>query len=397
MSELLAPAGDLEKLYWAAAFGADAVYFGMKKFSLRSFAGNLSLEEAQQGLKHLHSLGKKGYVTLNIYPRTDEYEELYQIAGALSELGVDAFIASDLGVISMLMHSFPKIPIHISTQANSVSSQTALFYHNLGAKRVNLARELSFDQIAEIQKQIAGRIETEVFIHGAVCFSYSGRCAISDYLTSRGANSGRCAQSCRWSYHLMEETRPGEFFPVFEDDRGLYLMNSKDLALFKYMVPLSKLGVTSFKIEGRMKGLNYLATLLSVYRKILDGESYDLSQVMSELYKISNRGYSEGFMKGTVSMEDYRFERGGYDRNSVILLHTLPETVGNMRKFSVKESAHAGESLEVLKSDGTLSEYTLPSPLLTDRNEEVQVVHNNHTLLLPDIFGEYALLRRIIK
>jgi len=196
MTELLAPAGTLEKLKWALAYGADAVYFGMKDFSLRSYAENFTPEDAAEGLRLLHAQGKRGYATLNIYPFTDEYPALLQTAGALAEMGVDAFIASDLGVIQALAAHFPRVPIHVSTQANTVSAQAALAYRAFGATRVNLARELSLAQIREIQAHIAGQIESEVFIHGSVCFSYSGRCAISDYLTGRRANRGECTQPC---------------------------------------------------------------------------------------------------------------------------------------------------------------------------------------------------------
>ena len=272
MAELLAPAGTLDKLYWAVAYGADAVYFGVTEFSLRSYAGNFSLEDAEEGLRYLHAHGKKGYVTLNIYPFTGEYGALLETAGALAEMGADAFIAADLGVIHALQQRQFGVPIHISTQANTVSAQAALAYRVFGASRVNLARELSLAQILEVQQHISGQIETEVFIHGSVCFSYSGRCAISDYLTGRRANRGECTQSCRWNYTLMEEKRPGVHFPVFEDERGLYLFNSKDLALFRYVPELVAAGVTSLKLEGRMKNAHYIAAVVSLYRRILDGE-----------------------------------------------------------------------------------------------------------------------------
>ena len=236
MTKLLAPAGTLEKLYWVSAYGADEVYFGMKNFSPRSFAGNFTFEEAEEGLNHLHKLGKQGFITLNIYPRSNEYEDLKKTAKRLEEIGADAFIVADIGLISTLIETCPKVPIHVSTQANTVSSQTSLFYSKMGATRVNLARELSFDEIKQIAEDTKGKIETEVFIHGSVCFSYSGRCAISDYLAKRGANKGQCAQSCRWKYYLSEETRPNEYMPVFEDERGLYLFNSRDLTEFIFFI-----------------------------------------------------------------------------------------------------------------------------------------------------------------
>jgi U32 family peptidase len=236
-TELLAPAGTPEKLKWACAYGADAVYFGLEFGSLRSYAGNFTLDQAAEGLKYLHERGKKGYITLNIYPFSDEYDRLSQIAGAADDMGADGLIVADLGVLRMLKAMNLKAPLHISTQANTTSWQTVQAYADLGAARVNLARELSLDQVLEIQKNAAGSIEIEVFVHGAVCFSYSGRCAISDYLTGARANRGECKHPCRWKYFLVEEERPGQYMPVFEDERGLYLFNSKELALWEYAGP----------------------------------------------------------------------------------------------------------------------------------------------------------------
>jgi putative protease len=260
--ELLAPAGNLEKLKWAVIYGADAVYFGTRFGSLRNFAGNFSFDDAEAGLGFLHANGKKGYVTLNIYPFPDEYEKIITSARTLDAMGADAFIVSDLGVLTELKKLGLNAALHISTQANTTSFQTVLAYKTLGAKRVNLARELSLEQIQQIQKHVRGKIETEVFINGAVCFSYSGRCAISDYLAGFQANRGECKHACRWKYSVVEETRPGQYMPVFEDERGLYLFNSKELALFEFVPALKQAGVNSIKIEGRMKSIHYIATVV---------------------------------------------------------------------------------------------------------------------------------------
>jgi U32 family peptidase len=243
--ELLAPAGTLEKLKWALAYGADAVYFGSDFGSLRNFAGGLSVDDAATGLALLHAQGKRGYLTLNIYPWSEEFERLEVTARQMDEAGVDAFIVADLGVLRMLKSLNLKADLHISTQANTTNTQAALAYHDLGAKRVNLARELSIERIQSLQKDLQGRIETEVFVHGAVCFSYSGRCAISDYMTGFGGNRGECKQPCRWKYTLVEEKRPGNYMPYFEDERGSYFFNSKDLALFEYIPALKAAGVAS--------------------------------------------------------------------------------------------------------------------------------------------------------
>lgn len=396
MSELLAPAGSLENLYWACAYGADAVYFGLQRFSLRSFAGNLTLEESEKGLHHLHTLGKKGYATLNIYPFSDEYEELRNLAGILSEQGVDAFIASDIGVIGMLIKEFPKTPIHVSTQANTVSAQTALFYKELGAKRVNLARELTLEQIEELQKRVGSSIETEVFIHGSVCFSYSGRCAISDYLSARGGNRGECSQSCRWKYSLMEEQRPGEYMPVFEDERGSYILNSKDLALYRFMPELLRYGVSSFKIEGRMKSIHYVSSILAIYRALLDGKKLSQEDIDLNLSRVSNRGYTEGFMKGINTPDDYNRDKGGYVSTSLFLINTLPETQDGMRKCLVKGTVNAGEELEVLTPEGKIFNYRVPNPIMTAWGKELEKAQNCHIILLPcEDIPDYSILRRV--
>ena len=393
--ELLAPAGTQEKLKWAVAYGADAVYFGVSRFSLRSFAGNFSLDDAAEGLRYLHDRGRRGYLTLNIYPFSDEYDSLLETAGALAEMGADAFIVADLGVVTLLRAAFPNVPLHISTQSNTVSAQAALAYAGLGARRVNLARELSLPQIRESVRLIAGAIETEVFIHGSVCFSYSGRCAISDYLTGRRANRGECTQSCRWNYALMEETRPGEYFPVFEDERGLFLFNSKDLALYRYVQPLVTAGVTSLKLEGRMKNAHYLAAVVSLYRRLLDGEVIPEETIRTLLSRVSNRGYSEGFMKGEISDEDYQRDFGGYHFSAIVIAHTSEQTIAGGRVCVVNNTITSGETLELLTPDGRVCPYTLPTPLHTVEGEELPVAQNHHRLVLDGGLPAYAILRRV--
>lgn len=395
MTELLAPAGTLEHLKWAVEYGADAVYFGMPNFSLRSYAGNFTLEDVAAGLNYLHARGKRGYVTLNIYPFTNEYDGLLQTAAGLAELGVDAFIAADLGVIQALITRFPDIPVHVSTQANTVSAQTALSYQVLGATRVNLARELSMVQITELLQIVAGRIETEVFIHGSVCFSYSGRCAISDYLTGRRANRGECTQACRWNYKLLEEKRPDVYFPVFEDERGLYLFNSKDLALYRYVHALVDMGISSLKIEGRMKNAHYLAAVVSLYRRLLDGDEIPEATCQQLLSRVSNRGYSEGFMKGGVTEDDYQTDFGGYHATSTLIAHTTEVVTEQGRICVVKNSLNAGESLELLTPDGQVQQYTVPAPITTIDGEFLTVAQNHHTVLLDVCLPAYAILRRV--
>lgn len=394
--ELLAPAGTLEKLKWSVAYGADAVYFGTEFGSLRSFAGNFTLEEAAQGLTYLHSHGRKGYVTLNIYPFSEEFDQLIATARALDEMGADALIVSDLGVLTTLVRMKLKADLHISTQANTVSAQSAQAYAMLGATRVNLARELSLAQIATIQTQIRGVIETEVFIHGSVCFSYSGRCAISDYLTGFRANHGECKHPCRWKYTLMEETRPGQYFPVFEDDRGLYLFHSKDLALYEFLPALARAGVTSFKIEGRMKSIHYIASTIAFYRHIIDGGIFSQEEASALLGRIRNRGYSTGFMKGTITSDDYSIEHGGSQGTATFVGNVCKcDTSKGCCIVEVRNRMHPGDVLEVLTPDGTLSTLTLPHPLINRQGEAIEVANNSQFIRLNTPLPEYTILRQI--
>jgi putative protease len=393
--ELLAPAGNLEKLKWAVIYGADAVYFGTQFGSLRSYAGNFSFDDAEAGLRHLHAHGKKGYVTLNIYPFSDEYPKIIHIAQTLDEMGADAIIVSDLGVFTALKKSNLKAGLHISTQANTLNYQTALAYKGLGAKRVNLARELSLSQIKEVLAHTKDRIETEVFIHGAVCFSYSGRCAISDYLANARANRGECKHPCRWKYTVMEETRPGQYMPVCEDDRGTYLFNSKELALFEYVPALTEIGVDSLKIEGRMKSIHYIATVVSFYRQVLDGKCFTLEQGLALLNRVPNRGYSAGFMKGHMDADDYQIHQSTSQFGSRYVGHITEEKIAGQHVMEVKNTIRGGETLEVLQPDGAISSIQLPDPLHTREGMQLDVVNHSHFVLLGQDLQPYTLLRRV--
>ncbi len=393
-SELLAPAGNLEKLKWAVAYGANAVYFGTEFGSLRSFAGNFSLDEAQTGLDYLHQHGKRGYVTLNIYPFSAEYERLVHSAQQLDEMGADALIVADLGVLHNLLKLDLRAALHISTQANTTSWQTVQAYTGLGATRVNLARELSLERIEEIHHHLDPCIETEVFIHGAVCFSYSGRCAISDYLTGYRANHGECKHPCRWSYALVEETRPNRFMPVFEDERGLYLFNDKDLALFEFVPALQRAGVRSFKIEGRMKSIHYIATTVSFYRQIIDGRNFSWEEGMHYLNRIPNRGYSTGFMKGTITPDDYSTGQSLSQADAVMVGNILPNSEAGTCLLEVRNKIHAGETLETLQPDGSLNVVTLPAPLHTHQGDRVDIANNSQFIVLTQDLPNYTILRR---
>lgn len=393
MTELLAPAGNLEKLKWAVAYGADSVYFGLEFGSLRNFAGNFSLEDAKEGLLYLHRFGRRGYVTLNIYPFSDEYTRLLDVSFALEEMGVDGVIVSDIGLLTILKKKGFKAPIHISTQANTLSWQTALAYKDLGASRVNLARELSLNHISEIQKHLKGEMETEVFVHGAICFSYSGRCAISDYMTGYRANRGECKHPCRYQFFVVEEKRPGMYIPVFEDNRGLYLFNAKDLALFEFVTRLVELGISSFKIEGRMKSIHYIATVVSFYRQLLDGKPFTTEQALDWLNRVPNRGYTAGFMKGSFLPEDYSWDKSVSAGTSRFVAN-VTESRPDRCTLCVRNTIYSGEDLELLTPDGHLSSISLPRPLKCCDGSLADKVQNGQFVELPYFLPEYSVLRR---
>jgi putative protease len=297
--ELLAPAGSPEKLRVALAYGADAVYFAGRNYGLRAFADNFSDEEIAAAIAETHRAGRRAYVTVNIFPHNDDLGALPAYLAFLRDCGADAAIVSDPGVFRLARKTAPELPIHISTQANTVNWAAALFWEELGVRRVVLAREVSLADIRIIRAKTG--LELEAFVHGAMCVSYSGRCLLSNYLTGRDANRGECAQACRWRWHVVEETRPGQYFPVSEDRRGTYVFNSKDLCLLPHIPDLVGSGLDSLKIEGRMKSVHYVATVVKVYREALDAyaanpEDFAVrKEWLAEFEKISHRPYTAGF------------------------------------------------------------------------------------------------------
>mgnify|MGYP002673791008 FL=1 len=300
-TELLAPAGDEECLLSALDYGCDAVYLAGKSFGMRAGAKNFDMEGLERAVKLAHSRGVKVHLTCNTIPLNSEIEQFPEYIAAAQECGVDAAIACDLGVISMIKQYAPKLELHISTQTGVVNYQTAVELYKMGAKRVVLAREVSLSDIREIRRKIPEDMEIETFVHGAMCVSFSGRCLISEYLTGRGANRGECAQPCRWGYYLMEEKRPNQFYKVFEDERGSYILNARDMCMIEHLDDLMEAGVTSFKIEGRAKSAYYVAMTVNAYRAAIDsfkrGERPE-SWVLDEVNKISHRPYSTGFFYG---------------------------------------------------------------------------------------------------
>ena len=295
--ELLAPAGNVEKGEIAAAFGADALYFGIDQFNLRARSGNFNLEEAQMFIRRLHEQGKKAYLTLNIYPKEEDLKPLEELIEKVAGLSPDGVIVSVPGVLDMVKKRAPGLPVHVSTQANVTDSRSARVWKEWGAERVILARELNLDEIRTVTRK-AG-VETEVFIHGAMCMAYSGRCLMSKYMTGRDANAGDCAHPCRWSWYVREEKRKNELFEVAEDERGLYIFNSKDLMLYDHVGEIIDAGVSSLKIEGRIKGILYVATVVRAYRLLLDALAKGITPDplwRETLFEANNRGYHTGFL-----------------------------------------------------------------------------------------------------
>lgn len=400
--ELLAPAGSMEKLKMALLYGADAVYLGGKVMGLRAFADNFSEEEMAEAVAFAHDLGKKVYVTVNIFAHNEDLSLLPAYLRNLEKIGVDALLISDLGIWSIARQTVPKMALHVSTQANTTNWAAVRTWERLGAERVVLARELSFGEIAEIASQT--QVELEAFVHGAMCISYSGRCWLSSYLTGRDGNRGACAQVCRWEFSLTEKNRPGEVYDVAEDERGTYVMNSRDLCLLPYLSRLMQAGVASFKIEGRMKSAHYAASVVSVYRRAIDAcwadsEAYQVrSEWLEELEKVSHRPYTTGFALGKPAAVAQEYSSSAYlqTHDFVGLIRGWEEgRVVIEQRNHVKE----GESLEVLLPNGSLR-----SLILEDmRDEEGRSIsaaphaQQLYTCRSEESFPPFSILRRKAK
>ncbi|CDI49134.1 peptidase U32 family protein [Clostridium tetani] len=374
--EILAPAGNLEKLKTAILFGADAVYLGGSKLNLRAFADNFTDEELIEGIEFAHSRGKRVYVTVNVFPHNEDLEGLEPYLKDLENMKVDAIIVSDPGIIMTAREVAPKLEIHLSTQANNVNWKSAIFWHKQGVKRIVLARELSFEEIKGIREKLPEDCELEAFVHGSMCMSYSGRCLLSNYMTGRDANRGECAQPCRYKYYLMEEKREGQYFPVFQDERGTYILNSKDLCMIKHIPELGRCGINSFKIEGRMKSSYYVASVVKSYRQALDAYIEDTKNYkfnedwMNNLLKTSHRDYYTGFYLGDKDSQIY--ETSSYIRNYDI--------VGIVRDYN-KETNEAtieqrnklfeGDSVEVLRPVGDSFQVKLEN-IRNEKGEKIE-------------------------
>lgn len=358
-TELLIPAGSLDVLKTAVVYGADAVYIGGEAFGLRAKAHNFSLEDMKEGVEFAHSRGVKVYVTANILAHNDDLEGVEQYFEELKSVKPDALIISDPGVFAIAKRVLPEMELHVSTQANNTNYGTYLFWYQQGAKRVVSARELSLKEIREIRARIPEDMEIESFMHGAMCISYSGRCLLSNFFTGRDANQGACTHPCRWKYSIVEETRPGEYMPVYENERGTYIFNSKDLCMIEHIPELIDAGIDSFKIEGRMKTALYVATVARTYRKAIDDFKKD-----PELYRQNMEWYKEEIGKCTYRefTTGFYFGKPGadaqiYDNNTYVKNFTYLGTVENVdergfAKIEQKNKFSVGEMIEIMKSDG---------------------------------------------
>lgn len=353
--ELLAPAGNLEKLKYALHYGADAVYCAGKHFGLRAKADNFDESGLKEAVEYVHAHGKKIYVALNIFAHNKDLEGLSDYIMELAALSIDGVIVADPGIFSVVREFAPKMKISISTQANNTNWRSVAFWYAQGARRIVLARELGLEDIKEIREKVPGEMEIETFVHGAMCISYSGRCLLSHYMTGRNSNQGDCAQPCRWKYHLVEETRPDEAFSIEDDATGSFIFNSKDLCLVNEIPSLMAAGVDSFKIEGRMKSLYYVATVVSAYRSAID-YAYDHPEVteldehyFKELTKVSHRNYTTGFYHGKTSSEDQNYGSSSYTRNYdfVGLVLDYDEKTG-MAVIEQRNKITLGDEIEVL-------------------------------------------------
>ncbi|AFA47780.1 peptidase U32 family protein [Acetobacterium woodii] len=353
--ELLAPAGNFEKLKYALHYGADAVYCAGERFGLRAKADNFSQETLSEAVAYVHERNKKIYVTLNIIAHNADLEGLPEYVEELQELGIDGVIVADPGVFSVVREVAPELKISVSTQANNTNWRSVAFWHAQGAKRIVLARELGLKEIQEIREKVAPEMEIETFVHGAMCISYSGRCLLSHYMTGRNSNQGDCAHPCRWKYHLIEETRPDEAFSIEEDETGSFIFNSKDLCLINEIPQLMIAGVNSFKIEGRMKSLYYVATVVSAYRSAIDyccanpTVTHLEDGYYEELTKVSHRNYTKGFFNGKTTAADQNYGTSSYTRNyDFVGLVLAYDEQTRMALIEQRNKVSIGDEIEIM-------------------------------------------------
>lgn len=402
--EVLAPAGDFLKMKYAIAYGADAVYMAGPSFGMRAAAANFNYDELKEAISYAHARGVKCYITVNVMPSNEDLPLLPDYLAHLQDCGADALIVADVGVIRLAKKYAPKIPLHISTQTSILNYETACFWHEQGAERIVLARELSLAEIAELRAKTPKELEIEAFVHGAMCISYSGRCLISQYMTGRDANKGACAQPCRWKYALMEEKRAGEYFPVFEDDRGTYLYNSKDLCMIDHIPELIAAGIDSFKIEGRNKTAYYAAGITSAYRRAVDAyaaapQDFVLpSDIHDEIGKISHRNYYTGFYFGSEEIGQY-YEDSQYIRDWEVVGLYQYDAADGRPLFNLKNRIYPGDTLELLRPGH--EPFAFQADRITDADGNIlEVAHHPEMLFsveLPFKVDEFSILRQETK
>ncbi len=398
--ELLAPAGNLEKLKMAVLFGADAVYLAGEEFGLRTASDNFSFEDMKIGVSFAHDRGKKVYLTMNIIPHNQDIAKVASFLEKAIETGIDAVIVSDPGMFSLIRKIAPELSIHISTQANITNIESVNFWHSVGASRVVLARELSLEEIKQIRDGVPSDMELEAFVHGAMCMSYSGRCLLSNYLTGRDANKGDCAQPCRWKYHLVEEKRPGEYYPIQEDERGTFIFNSKDLCMIRHIPELIQSGISSFKIEGRVKSSFYVATVVKAYRDAIDAyyseEPYQYNEEWyEEIAKVSNRDFTTGFFFNKPGADDHNYGTSSYIRNY--------EFVGVVKGYDnenglvlveQRNKFEVGDTVEVMPPEGPITKFIVDKMLDGEGNTINVAPHAQMEIKLPMMpLPENSILR----
>lgn len=401
--ELLAPAGDLQKLKIAVLYGADAVYLGGEAFGLRKRSKNFSIDQIAEGVEFAHQRGVKVYVTLNIIPHNDDFEGLEEYVNELVSIGVDAVLVADPGMFMRIKAARPDLEIHISTQASVTNRETVMFWYNLGARRIVLARELSLKEIKEITTGLPEDMTIETFVHGAMCMSYSGRCLISNYMLGRDANRGDCAHPCRYKYNLVEETRPGEYFPVFEDDGGTFIMNSKDLCMIQNLPDMIEAGINSLKIEGRVKGIYYVATVLRSYRMALDEyyadpDNYVFDEkYLDEIKKASYRDFTTGFFygipKGDAQVYTTSSYIRGYDFLGIVLDYD-PKT--RLATIEQRNRMFLGDEIEVFGPG--IKHFTQKIEVMLDeKGEAIEVAPHAQQIIkikMNQPVSEYFMLRK---
>lgn len=376
--ELLVPASSLEVLKTAVIFGADAVYIGGEAFGLRAKAKNFSKEDMKEGIAFAHERGVKVYVTANILAHNSDLKGAEEYFKELKEIGPDALIISDPGMFTIAQRVWPDVEIHISTQANNTNYETFLFWQRMGAKRVVSARELSIHEIRQIRDNIPDDLEIETFIHGAMCISYSGRCLLSNYFTGRDANHGACTHPCRWKYAVVEEKRPGEYLPVYENERGTYIFNSKDLCMIEYIPEIVNAGIDSLKIEGRMKTALYVATVARTYRKAIDDyfeseEKYrtNMDWYKAEIAKCTYRQFTTGFFFGKPDETTQIYDSNTYINEYIYLGIVDTVTEDGLARFEQRNKFSVGEEIEFMKPDGT-NVFTKVEKMYNEKMEEIE-------------------------